>query len=222
MQINYFIGLDLGQAGDFTALAVLERTLADGLCDSRPWSWHYALRHLERFPPGTPYITVMAWLWPRTEKPPLQGATLVLDQTGVGRPVADAFRRAALPVEFRAAVLTAGHAHTYADSAYHVPKRELASVLQLVLQERRLKIAGQLPQAPTLVQELEAFRPRVRLTQEEAEDWRERPHDGLVFATALPLWLAERDSPGPPALPLVVGTPPAWWRGSLGWRRAFA
>src|SRR5262245_21969657 len=96
MERSYFIGLDLAQAGEFTGLAVLERTLGDGLCDSRPWAWHYALRHLERFPLGSPYASVLAWLWPRTEKPPLQGATLVLDQTAVGRPVADAFRQARL------------------------------------------------------------------------------------------------------------------------------
>ncbi|HEY7309269.1 MAG TPA: hypothetical protein VH643_07940 [Gemmataceae bacterium] len=56
--VRHFIGLDLGQPSDFTALAVLERPLAaveDVLARRRPT---YALRHLRRFPLGTPYPAV--------------------------------------------------------------------------------------------------------------------------------------------------------------------
>lgn len=51
----YYVGLDLGQAADFSGLAVLDRPhVPPGapLAERRP---AYALRHLERFPLGTPY-----------------------------------------------------------------------------------------------------------------------------------------------------------------------
>jgi hypothetical protein len=67
-------------------------------------------------------------------------------------------------------------------------------------------VAPGLALAPTLSRELEAFRPRVRtVTDDTVADGREREHDDLVFATALPLWLTERDTPGPEAVPLVLG-----------------
>src|SRR5262245_52339349 len=44
---RFVLGLDLGQAADFTALAVVERDASDARS--------LAVRHLVRFPPGTPY-----------------------------------------------------------------------------------------------------------------------------------------------------------------------
>jgi hypothetical protein len=41
-----------------------------------------------------------------------------------------------------------------ADGSYHVPKKELVTALQLVLQGRRLRIARDLPEAARLVREL--------------------------------------------------------------------
>ena len=53
MRSDYFLGLDLGQTRDFTALAVLERSPPTnaGTAVEKP---DYALRHLHRFPLGTP------------------------------------------------------------------------------------------------------------------------------------------------------------------------
>src|SRR6266852_3369831 len=85
----YFIGLDLGQAQDFTALAVLERPLVaprDPPAKRRP---AYALRHLQRFPLGTHYGEITQTLRGLLQKPPLPGAFLVVDQTAVGRAVVD-------------------------------------------------------------------------------------------------------------------------------------
>jgi hypothetical protein len=54
---SYILGLDLGQTKDFTALAILEQTgMADSSGFPRP---EYALRHLRRFPLGTPNTEIM-------------------------------------------------------------------------------------------------------------------------------------------------------------------
>jgi hypothetical protein len=221
VRIDYFTGLDLGQAGEFTALAVLERTLGRDPQDTQRPAWQYAVRHLERFPLGTAYYAVLEYVAARFQKPPLEGTCLILDQTTVGRPVADTFRRSPLRALVRAVVLTGGHTRTYERGCHGVPKRELASVLQMALQERRLQIADQLPHAQTLCQELLAFRPKVRAVSDATvADWRERPHDDLVFAAALAVWMAERERAVFPETKVMTLDPTlAWWQDGPGWER---
>src|SRR5262249_38820936 len=87
--VRHFVGLDLGQPHEFTALAVLERPLVsaeDVLARRRP---AYALRHLQRFPLGTPYPAVVRSVVALLRTPALSGATLAVDQTGVGRAVVE-------------------------------------------------------------------------------------------------------------------------------------
>jgi hypothetical protein len=66
------------------------------------------------------------------------------------------------------------------------------SVLQVLLGNRRLRVAEGLAEARTLQRELEAF--KVKLTaagNEQFESWRDRDHDDLVLAVALAAWAAE-------------------------------
>src|SRR5262249_51244934 len=76
---------------------------------------------------------------------------------------------------------------------WRVAKKQLASVLQVLLGSRRLLVAEALPEARTLRQELGNF--TVKITEalnESFEAWREHEHDDLVLATALAAWAAER------------------------------
>jgi hypothetical protein len=52
--IEYLTGLDVGQMQDYTAVAVLERTRKPVAEESEQTLKRYAVRHLQRFPPGTP------------------------------------------------------------------------------------------------------------------------------------------------------------------------
>jgi hypothetical protein len=88
----FIAGLDLGRPHEFTALAVLERTEESNPHDSRRLMRHYAVRHLERLPPATPYPEVFARLTEVFAAPSLRGSRLVVDHTGVGRPVLDMLR----------------------------------------------------------------------------------------------------------------------------------
>src|SRR5688500_8230145 len=76
--VEYIAGLDLGQAQDYTAFAVLERTQV-GEAPAR-----YQVRHLERWPLRTPYTQIAADVAERMQRPPLGQARLALDLTGVG------------------------------------------------------------------------------------------------------------------------------------------
>jgi hypothetical protein len=217
----FFSGLDLGQPGEPSALAVLERTLdRDPLNASRP-IWCFTLRHLERYPLGTGYHAVLADVIAKFEKPPLEGSTFVFDETGVGRPVADLFRRSELRALFRSVVITNGHTGGYEAGHLIVPKRELVSVLQMALQERRLKIPEKLPHAETLRRELAAFRPKAHASSDVSVDtWRDREFDDLVFAVGLAIWTAERERPAfPEKNVLTTGSPPKWWEDGPGWER---
>jgi hypothetical protein len=213
--ITYVTGLDLGQARDFTALAILERTRPDEPSPperetfrARHW-WSgietmpvrpavpkreraYAVRHLERFPLGTSYPAICAHMVELFEQPPLAGTRLVVDQTGVGRAVVDMICRARPQATICPITITAGHEVVPDGAGWHVPKKELVSVLQVLLQSHRLQVARRLRMAPVLVKELEAF--RVKITAGALEtfaSWRERDHDDLVLAVALAAWVGE-------------------------------
>lgn len=207
-----FVGLDLGQAQDFTALAVLTRPRLSGAAgeDQTP---AYAVPHLERFPLGTPYPEVVAQVVQLLRAPPLRGSMLVVDQTGVGRAVVDMLTAAMtgrVTCQMLPVTITAGQAVTEGEGGQvRVPKKELVGVLQVLLQTRRLKVASGLKDAATLVRELETFRVKVtEAANETFGTWREGQHDDLVLAVGLAAWMGERCPPeGPPGVPRVLGGP---------------
>jgi hypothetical protein len=198
--VAHVLGLDLGQARDFSALAVDEVTVRKG-------ALHHAVRHLHRWPLGTSYPAIVADVGKLVVTPPLAFPLLAADETGVGRPVIDMLRDGAIAADVVPVLITAGHAVTY-DRGWHVAKVQLVSTLQTLLGQERLKIAAELPEADTLRRELLAFKCKVTTAGNESfEAWRERDHDDLVLAVALACWLAERKGITVPSEepPLVVG-----------------
>jgi hypothetical protein len=187
--IRHFVGLDLGQAHDSTAVALLAQEVERG----RPC---YVLRHLDRWPPGTPYPRIAEDVGRLLLAVPRWACRLVVDQTAVGRAVAALFRPAA--VTTRLVLISAGHAVTSGeDGCTHVPKKELVSVLQVLLQTQRLKVAASLPLAETLSREMASFRASVQVAGSEPDvNWRQREHDDLVLAVALAAWEGERNPLG--------------------------
>src|SRR2546429_1923962 len=102
---EYFLGLDLGQSKDYTALALVERippeqVLAYGRRvtakeQREPHTYH--CNWIERLPLGTSYPAVVTYVAELLDRPEVKGnITLALDYTGVGRPVFDSFVNAHL------------------------------------------------------------------------------------------------------------------------------
>jgi hypothetical protein len=172
---------------DLTPLQV-QQARANAFYFGRPPQPRLAVRHLERFKLGTPYPAIVERVGRLLATPPLdRGTALVVDATGVGAPVVDLFRHAGLrPI---AVTITGGH-EVVADRAQaHVPKRELISTVQALLQSGRLKIAEGLPEAATLVRELLAYQVKVSAAGRDTYGaWREGQHDDLVLALALAGW----------------------------------
>jgi hypothetical protein len=194
---HYFVGLDLGQTTDFTALCVLERPRMRQVDEDDP---PYALRHLQRFPLGTPYPEIVRDLIAMMNTPPLVEGILVVDQTGVGRAVVDLFHErldGRVNGKFVPITISAGHAVTTGSNGLVVPKKELVSALQVVLQTRRIRIASSLPDADVRVREMEHFKVKITNAGNETwEAWRSGVHDDLVLAVALATWVAERSLVG--------------------------
>lgn len=176
----------------------------------------YRLRRLERFVLGTAYTTIVDRVTGLFERPPLYGSTLVIDKTGVGAAVYDMFARPTqtkheeyegftqttrIKAAVRPVTITGGSGATPDGAGFRVSKKELVSILQVLLQsedplnpeKRRLQLARSIPLVKVLVQELEVF--KVKITEagnETFEAWRTRDHDDCVLALAVALWVAER------------------------------
>src|SRR5215208_6670319 len=114
----YFLGLDLGQSADYTALAIIEEpvwmagrwaspaTMDRSFYDfvraesdrARPPNPPLSVRHLERFELGTRYTDVVERVREMAYTPPLAGkpCCLLVDKGGVGAAVLDTFEHAGI------------------------------------------------------------------------------------------------------------------------------
>jgi len=200
--MSFYVGLDLGQSNDYTALAVIEKVGREG--DRDDPDLH--LRHLERYPLRTPYPDMVARVAALVEDPKLSSThldrrlerrvleepELLVDATGVGRPVVDLFKERGL--WYKAITITGGNRVTATGGGYGVPKRDLIGALEVPFHSGRLKVAAGLRLWETLRSELQTFRRKVSLTtgMDTYEHWRKGDHDDLVLAAALACWGAER------------------------------
>ena len=117
----YVVGVDLGQAQDPTALCILQREAKrtdkrDGL-NREFWEDHYFVQHLERPELKTAYPEIVRLIERTVRHPKLAGqCELVVDATGVGRPVVDMMREhdlSPIPV-----TITGGQALTMGTDAF--------------------------------------------------------------------------------------------------------
>ena len=103
---RFYVGLDLGQANDYTALVVAEKVPPEGTQDD----YELHVRHLERFR-DVRCPEVVERMDTIMSTPPLRGnAALAVDATGVGAAVVDMLRRAGLV--FDAVTITGGDTET--------------------------------------------------------------------------------------------------------------
>ena len=97
---------------------------------------------------------------------------------------------------FLPAVITGGDSESYADGYYRLPKRDVMTWLQVLLQREQMQIAASLKWRTALMEEMRAM--EVKTTgpgRERYGAWREGAHDDLVFAVALACWAAKTANP---------------------------
>jgi hypothetical protein len=188
--VKYVLGADLGQSSDPTALCVLEHTHA-----FREWERGGAdqfedtfdVRHLQRLPLGLSYPAVVQETAMLLARPPLVGnCELIVDETGVGRPVCDLFDTAGMsPVRV---TITSGIDQSYVNGSWHVPKQVLISTLDAKLHVGELRFAQELTEASAMAEELKDFRRKVSTAGRYQFEARVGKHDDLVLAVAIALW----------------------------------
>lgn len=190
----YFVGLDLGQRRDHTAIAVIERTEVKGEFDYAVRAYRRVvslrLRYLNRIALGTPYPAVVNEVVRIVSSPVLAGRChLAIDGTGVGPAVVDLLRQARPPAVLMPVTITGGQTENMAGGFYRVPKRDLIVGLQVLLESGGLQISTGLAFAPKLVEEMMSMEVRTSdAGNEQFAAWREGSHDDLVFAVALAYW----------------------------------
>ncbi len=202
----YVVGVDLGKSQDFTALAVnqvsefeirsYERTAfepAPGSVVKREKTVLHRIRNVARLPAGTSYPDIFRIV--RDVMGQLQatrrGNQLVVDATGVGRPVVDAMQEAGMrPI---AVTITGGRdVNEVSAKEFTVPKRLLASTLDIAFHQDRLQITRDAPHSDVLRGELATFSSKISVNGTETfEHWRESQHDDLVLAVAMAVWRGE-------------------------------
>lgn len=192
------IGLDLGKRHDWTALAVVQKhiqpaPLVDGETVPR-MQGVYDVPFLDRVQ-GVSYELIADRVAGLKRRPEHESSVLVIDETGVGTAVGDMLE--ARKLKPHRVTITGGNTATHDGLIHHVPKRDLATTVAILLESRRLRIAEALPLAKVLTTELENFQVKINIATGHdsygaAEDWREGNHDDLVLAVALAVWMGER------------------------------
>jgi hypothetical protein len=206
--VRHFVGLDLGQRSDPSALAVLEDADA-WQQETGTWERALSVRHLKRWPLGTKYPAIVEDARSMLASPKLLDPVLIVDETGCGAAVCDLFEQAEIRGIMRRVWITAGHAvkRDEASARWNVPKKALVSILQSLMQRNKLAVA-KLPERAVLMKELLNFRVKISAAANELfAAWREGEHDDLVLAAALACWAAEgADSRlDPDAQPIAFG-----------------
>jgi hypothetical protein len=208
---RYVVGLDLGQAQDFTALCVVEHQ--QGLLDhgnaherrhglsKQTEATRVNVRHLERLKLKTSYPEVVQFVCNVMSRPPLcvgdglKPAELVCDDTGVGRPVSDLLLDAGL-APIRVTITGSLTESTPAGlDRWHVGKSVLISRLDALLHTGTLKFAATLSESAAMREELANFRRNVTAAGRATFQARVGRHDDLVLCVAIACW--HLNQPGP-------------------------
>lgn len=190
----FFISADLGQINDYTAISITERiTTGYGVVGDRCLGINeYHLRHIERPPRGTEYPAIVDRLVEIYKSPQLDSVpkATVIDLTGLGRPVYDMMQKAGFSFSLNGITITGGTDITFDDGVFTVPKLDLITNLQILLQNNELKIAKGMKEAAALVEELANFQTKISDSGRDTYEARSGTHDDIVLSVAMGAWLA--------------------------------
>ncbi len=193
MQPSYFVGLDLAQTQDYSALVILERR------GFSPQTYKFDCKYLKRWELRTGYPQIVSDVVKLVNSPQLtenvrERPVLALDQTGVGAGISDLFRLEKMAAKLIPIYITSGTDVTRDGDVRRVPKRTLVTNTAIALQTGKLQISEQLPLTETLVAELQNFKAKITTSGNDTygagAEWRVGNNDDLVLALSMALFCA--------------------------------
>ena len=206
---EFVVGIDLGQAHDPTAIAVIEHVRVrvrpevivergqqeGGAAWIQEWQDvvrkhhppQYNVRHLERLALGMHYPAQVAYIADLMRRAPLKDARVFYDYTGVGRAVGDLLHQAQIK-RLQRVHLTGGQESKHEGTRHAVSKTDLVSRLQAALHTGELAIEETLPDAAILARELADYRLNFTAAGNAQFNARSGAHDDLLIATGLALY----------------------------------
>lgn len=189
------LGVDLGQAGDPAAAAMLVRKTYDDAFIG-PRYPRLMCRTLREWPLGTDYCQLVSDLLDA----PVD--VMVVEFNGVGRPVVDMLRREAarrnVEMKIRPVVTAQSNARVKLKteargSHWFVPKVDIVTSIVTLVQQRML-VFPDIPEVKTLRQEMADF--QMRYSRSANLQFGNVPgagkHDDLVIALGLACWWMQR------------------------------
>ncbi len=204
---RWFLGLDLGQRHDHSALAAVELSWQPRGRSPIDLAWLFhcqlTLRGLERFPLGACYdqlhsivLRGLASVARRHDAAPTE---LVVDAGGPGPPMGDRLRRS-LPrgIRLTPVILTGGRSSGSLANGYRsIPRREVVTGLIQLIGTGALV-------APACLDDWHRFAHEMaELSGQSTHPATSRSHDDLVIAAGLAAWAAAHHMPGAPAFGYV-------------------
>lgn len=201
------VGIDLGTQIDNTAVTVIHEVI-------RPLDmWGPDQRQLISAPEraivaayrlrlGLDYSKIADHIVSLRENPALMGdATVAIDLTGLGRPVASLLRERGFS-DFVGVVITSGdNAREVSFDEWRVAKSYLVGGLSAALSQAKLLAAEGLPDATELRRQLEDYQIEVTASGHVTANAAAGSHDDMVISTALAWFAAEHI--GPPHKPVT-------------------
>ena len=187
---DIYIGVDLGQANDYTAVAVIE-----GLV----YYDHYRCVALDRWR-GELYPAIVKKVEDIVNSYMLAGENvyLLVDRTGCVRPIVDEmFTHGLNPIGVTITGLgepSCEYLNKWKSrQAWAVPKRDLITNLVLRVQNRELTLLDHLPLAPALLAEMLSMTAKInsRTGNDSYGAEKAGEHDDLVTALSLAAWWAQ-------------------------------
>lgn len=209
MANGFAFGLDIGKPGEFSGLALVERTIPE----TEDAESHYTVQFLKRFAPGTSYKAMATDLDGRRNRLfgdqvnpyPLRDAPVGIDIGATGREVLDTFRIGDNPPQLIPASITEGLGDGCdSQGISRTARRNRITQLNVLFAAKRLTIPEILSHGKLLVKELANYRLKNPTGTDTAQaDWRDGQADDLVHAVALAVWQADQLSEGPEDLPQI-------------------
>jgi hypothetical protein len=170
----------------------------------------FRIRNLKRLERDTTYPDVVDIIARQMAKPEFRDCSeLIVDYTGVGRPIIDMLRKKNLrPI---AVTIHGGDRETQQGDAWNVPKRDIAHAAKLFLEYGKLTFSAAIPEKEVFKTELKNFKVKISASGHDSyEAEKSGQHDDLVLAVAMACWRAAKYVPWLLRVPKPPTTPKEW------------